>query len=115
MSLLQGGAAAAAGQEIAYAKRRIQVTPCNDSAWNYLRSFVTPGGKEVWEDAVAFCGAVLEQEARCWQARDLLVHLWLKLGGKENLEKAAQMCDELAERYDTVRRKYWEHIKASAA
>jgi len=110
----EGGAQAAAEQEIAYAKGRILQTPCNDSAWNYLRSYAMPR-KEAWAETAAFCEAVMEQEPRCWQAMDLLVHVCLKMGAKGDLEKAARLCDDLAGRADTVRRKYWEHIKAGAA
>jgi len=106
----EGGAQAAAGQEIEYAKGWIQKTPCNDSAWNYLKRFVL-SDRSSWDNAQAFCEGVVQEEPACWQAMDLLVHLHKAVGGEEHFSAAAQLCTDLAETHDPIRRKYWEHVK----
>lgn len=109
-----GGARNAAEGEIKFAQLKIEETPCNDSAWNYLKSFAMPL-EDKWAPTVCFCDKILEREPACVQAMDVLVHVLIAMNDNESKVRAANLCDELGGKFDTIRRKFWDHMAAKCA
>lgn len=98
-------------REIEFAKAKIFEAPQNQSAWNYLKGLLKRRGRG-FAELECFAGefADLEKadEVKSSHALDFLADIWAQ---KQEPEKAKQALGLLAERYDPVRKNYWEYRK----
>ncbi|KAI0514378.1 prenyltransferase alpha subunit [Xylaria bambusicola] len=100
-------------RETAYAEEKIFLAPQNQSPWNYLRGVLVKGGKplgfvrRVAESFVDGLGEGEEKEAvRSSHALDLLADICKEAGEKE---KADLCLRRLGDRWDRIRKEYWEY------
>jgi len=117
-----------AKREIGYAKQKISIAPNNAAAWNYLRGvldhsqipysnikiFVEPYSiprteaptREVvdLDNPLPTGGAQLP----CPGAIEFLADIYEAEGGESTM-KATELWKSLADEYDTIRKRYWEH------
>jgi len=123
-------------RELIYAKQSISLAPSNASAWNYLRGLLTHTGTpfatvEVFVKPYTLASdsaaetekrdivdldnppPAAEAELPCVQALEFLADICEAQGAsqreKEKTEKAVEIWKRLANEYDTIRKKYWEH------
>jgi len=93
--------------ELQYAKEQILRAPENRSPWWYARGVLRAAGRGVqdWEEfAVKF---VVEGEVRSSHAVELLADVYALKEG--SVEKAVEMLILLKERYDPIRKNYWDY------
>ncbi|KAH9904740.1 protein prenylyltransferase [Xylariomycetidae sp. FL2044] len=102
-------------RELAYAQAKIELAPQNQSPWNYLRGVLVKGGRELGS-VRAFCEGFASQlgegeekeEVRSSHALDLLADIYKEAGEKD---KAVLCLDRLGDKWDRVRKGYWEYRK----
>lgn len=98
--------------EIEYTKTKIHRAPQNLSAWNYLKGIIKKSekGMEVLE---RFAEEFIDDngEVRSSHALDFLAELWGQMGTEEKKKKAEEALGLLAEKYDPVRKNYWDYRK----
>ncbi|BFZ01724.1 hypothetical protein BsWGS_04763 [Bradybaena similaris] len=108
-------------RELKYAQDYIRKAPNNESAWNYMKGVLLDRKLSDSPNVMEFC-----QELYCKQIRSpfLLACMidcyeeLMELGKpkkEENLQKATQLCNELADEHDTLRREYWQYMARSLA
>lgn len=93
--------------ELQYAKEQILRAPENRSPWWYARGVLRAAGRGVqdWEEfARKF---VVEGEVRSSHAVELLADVYALKEG--SAEKAVEMLTLLKERYDPIRKNYWDY------
>ena len=97
-------------REMRYAMEKIGEAPQNQSPWNYLRGILRKGGRElgtVEGFAVEFAriGEGEQEEVNSSHALDLLADIWAENGERGKADTALRL---LGEKYDRIRRNYWE-------
>jgi protein farnesyltransferase/geranylgeranyltransferase type-1 subunit alpha len=97
------------GEEIAYAQKYIDKAPSNESAWNYLRGLTQKPHFKQLEAVEAYCHLVLKKDPMCHHALSVLVDLCSRSHDKARIMEAIQMCSQLAESVDTIRKRYWTY------
>ncbi|KAF2480635.1 hypothetical protein BDY17DRAFT_255166 [Neohortaea acidophila] len=106
------GDAAVREREMEFAMQAIEKAPQNQSSWGYLRGIVRKAGLPL-QGCKAFVQrfASLEQpdEVRSSYALDFMAEILAEEKGSE--QQAALALDMLAQKYDPVRRNYWEYRK----
>jgi len=98
-------------REVEFAMQAIGRAPGNQCGWNYLRGVARKGGMGLGELKV-FVGqfAGLEGgEVRSSHALDLMAEILAEEEGGR--EEAGRALDMLKEKYDPIRRNYWEYRK----
>ena len=99
-------------KEVEYAKDKIGLAPQNAAAWNYLKGVVRKqgnGAKDLEEFALQFSDPAKEEKIRSSHALDLLADIWAK--DKRN-DEAARALDLLGDKYDPIRKNYWDYRKS---
>lgn len=96
-------------REIAYTKAAIRLAPQNPSPWNYLRGILTARGTGLSDNdlvsfAEEFSNVDREDEVRSTHALDFLAECYAE---RKETERAGKALEMLAERYDPIRRNYW--------
>ena len=97
-------------REIEFAKEKISEGPQNQSPWNYIKGVIRRQGKGeaiLEQFAGQFADVDNEDEIRSSHALDLLATIWAD--GQEI--KAVKALDLLGERFDPIRKNYWEYRK----
>ena len=121
--------AALVDRELAYARRKADLAPQNQSPWNYLRGVLVKGGRPL-ADARAFAEGYVEglfaspndgngdgngegqEKVRSSHALDFLADAYAEAGDRNR----ADLClRRLAEKWDPVRRAYWEYRRTQLA
>lgn len=98
-------------REIRYAEDKIRLAPQNQSPWNYLKGALAKGGRPLGE-ARAFGEQFVQdlggdnEEVRSSHALDLLADIYREAGEKE---KADLVLTRLGDKWDRIRRGYWEY------
>lgn len=98
--------------EVEFAKGKIELAPQNAAAWNYLKGVVAKMEGDVQgleEFAGRFADVDKADEVRSSHALDFLAGLW----AKSQAAKARKALDLLANRFDPIRKGYWEYRKES--
>lgn len=99
-------------REIAYAKDGIELTPQNESPWNYLRALYRKSGKSIAElepFTNQFAGLNMNK-IRSSYALDLLSDIYSNQ--KDGLDNARKALDLLAGKFDPIRANYWNYRKS---
>jgi len=98
-------------REIAYAQEKIALAPQNQSPWNYLRGVLVKGGRKLSnvesfvEGFITGLGREGEEDVKSTHALDLLAEIYAEKGDKE---KADLCLKRLGEKWDQIRKGYWE-------
>ena len=94
-------------REVVFAKARIAKAPQNASAWNYLGGVLRKrkvGLSSLKDFALTFADIEKADEVRSSFALDILADIW---SDEREVEKAKKALDLLAERFDPIRKNYW--------
>ncbi|KAF2222138.1 hypothetical protein BDZ85DRAFT_314528 [Elsinoe ampelina] len=99
-------------REVAFAKEAIRKAPQNQSPWAYLKGTVERAkGKDGSKQLVEFCGEFVDLDqgtVRSSHALDLLAEIW---GREKKVAEASKAYELLRDKYDPVRRNYWEYLR----
>lgn len=102
-------------REVGVAKDAIRLAPQNQSPWNYLRGVLRRSGRGLGSESgfvEGFADVGRPEEIRSSFALDFLAEVYAEDGGEGRREEARRALDLLAERYDPIRRNYWEYRKS---
>ena len=97
-------------REIEFGKAATFEAPQNQSPWNYIRGVLRKGGRKV-SSLESFAGEFVkisdegEEDIRSSHGLDFLADCWSEKGEQKKADKALAL---LAERYDPIRKNYWE-------
>lgn len=96
-------------REIKLAEDAIWLAPQNQSPWNYIRGVLRKSGRELATEK-SFAIQFVEdfdgdEKVKSTHALDLLAEIWAAKGEKEKAAKALAL---LGDKYDPVRKNYWE-------
>lgn len=105
-------------REIDYTLFNIKAVTENESAWNYLRGLLLhdKGGLSKNKKVTEFCEELYKSGNRSPFLLAVLVDMCYEQvneGGGDSvytLERARELCDDLATKYDTIRAKYWHYM-----
>ncbi|XP_033607812.1 protein farnesyltransferase/geranylgeranyltransferase type-1 subunit alpha isoform X2 [Cryptotermes secundus] len=108
-------------QELAFTLEKIKKVTNNESAWNYLRGVLLhhSGGLSQVQNVRKVCEELYSSGNRSPLLLAFLVDICEENieradGDKaDSLHQAVQLCDMLANEYDTIRREYWNYIARS--
>ncbi|KAF2200810.1 farnesyltransferas-like protein [Delitschia confertaspora ATCC 74209] len=99
-------------REMGYAKAAIHKAPQNQSPWNYLHGIIR-GSKTALSSlkdfALQFASLENPDDVHSSHALDLLAMIYAQ--DEDTKEKARQAFDLLANKYDPVRKPYWNYRK----
>jgi protein farnesyltransferase/geranylgeranyltransferase type-1 subunit alpha len=102
-------------RELEYAKAATFEAPQNQSPWNYLRGVLRKGGRTLGSE-VCFAGEFVKigegenEDVKSSHALDFLADAWAEEGKIEMADKALRL---LGDKYDRIRRNYWEWRRAA--
>ncbi|CAA7266213.1 unnamed protein product [Cyclocybe aegerita] len=118
-------------RELTFVKQNISLAPSNPSAWNYLRGilkhtstpfasvlpFVRPyavvpsSSESAQRDIVDLENPPPGEGAElpCAEALEFLADAYEIQGGADGVKSAVEIWTSLANKYDPIRKKYWEH------
>jgi len=102
-------------REVGVAKEAIALAPQNQSPWSYLRGVLRRAGRGLRSErgfVEGFADLRRPEEVRSSFALDFLADIYAEEGGEGRREEARRALDLLAERYDPIRRNYWEYRKS---
>lgn len=99
-------------REIEFGKAATFEAPQNQSPWNYIRGVLRKGGRKL-SSLECFAGEFVkipadgegEEDVRSSHALDFLADCWSEMGKTNEADKALVL---LAEKYDPIRKNYWE-------
>lgn len=95
-------------RELEYAKLATYEAPQNQSSWNYLRGVVRKGGVEL-ESLEGFAGDFVRledgEDVRSSHALEFLAEVWAERGEREKADRALEL---LGDKYDKIRKNYWD-------
>nr|OQO20006.1 hypothetical protein B0A51_12268 [Rachicladosporium sp. CCFEE 5018] len=99
-------------REVVFAEKALERAPQNPSPWNYLRGTMRAAGLPLGtlkETVVKYADLSKPDAVRSSHALDLLADILAE--EESSKEEAVLALDLLAEKYDPVRKNYWEYRK----
>ncbi|KUJ15553.1 farnesyltransferase-like protein [Mollisia scopiformis] len=102
-------------REIEFAKAATFEAPQNQSPWNYLRGVLKKGGRKL-SSLECFAGEFVkipevgEEDIKSSHALDFLADVWAQKGENEKADKALTL---LGDKYDRIRKNYWDWRRTS--
>lgn len=102
-------------REVRVAKEAIRLAAQNQSPWSYLRGVLRRAGKGLGSEkgfVEGFADLRRADEVRSSFALDYLADVYAEEGGTVGRKDAGRALELLAERFDPVRRNYWEYRKS---
>jgi len=97
-------------REIEFAEAATFEAPQNQSPWNYLRGVLRKGGRKLgslewFAGEFVKIGEGEEEDVKSSHALDLLADIWAEKGENVKADKALRL---LGDKYDRVRKNYWD-------
>ncbi|CAL1530939.1 unnamed protein product [Lymnaea stagnalis] len=108
-------------KELKYAQDFIRKAPNNESAWNYMKGVLLDRKLFDNPSVLEFCHDLYSKQIRSPFLIACMIESYeemLEFGKpkkEETLQKALQLCNELAEEHDTLRKEYWQYMGRSIA
>ncbi|GFR87323.1 protein farnesyltransferase/ geranylgeranyltransferase type-1 subunit alpha [Elysia marginata] len=108
-------------KEMKFTQDYIRKAPNNESAWNYLKGVLSEKKLCEFPSLMEFCLELYSKHIRSPFLMACMIDNYEEMleQGKpkkeENLQNATQLCNELAEECDTLRREYWQYMSRSLA
>lgn len=102
-------------REIGFSQSATFLAPQNQSPWNYLRGVLRKGGRDLSTQS-SFAEEFVkipddgEEDVKSSHALDFLADVWSEQG---KLDMADQALRLLGEKYDKIRKNYWEWRRSS--
>ena len=99
-------------REIRYAMDAISISPQNQSPWLYLRGVLRKDGRSISrliDFATRFADLGKPDEVRSSHALEVLADVYAE---ERDNERAAEALELLGERYDPIRKNYWDYRKS---
>ncbi|XP_017559567.1 protein farnesyltransferase/geranylgeranyltransferase type-1 subunit alpha isoform X1 [Pygocentrus nattereri] len=107
-------------REVQYSIKQIKKAPHNESAWNYLKGILQPGGLSSYPGLLEQVEELQESFSSPYLLgfmvdffEDTLETNNTKCNQTETLNKAMELCELLAQEKDTIRREYWRYVARS--
>lgn len=105
-------------KEVSYTLEKIKFVKNNESAWNYLRGVLFHDKKGISGNTIVtyFCEDLYTNKCRSPYLLAFLIDICdeaIKKGetnSQYNVERALDLCQSLATKYDKIRSKYWNFI-----
>ncbi|XP_012267987.1 protein farnesyltransferase/geranylgeranyltransferase type-1 subunit alpha [Athalia rosae] len=107
-------------REIQFTLKKIKLVKGNESAWNYLRGILQhdeEGGLGRNKTVMESCEALYAEGSRTVHLLACMIDICQErcaMGEPPksvfSVQRALELCKDLAEEHDTIRRKYWEYI-----
>jgi len=95
-------------REMAFSAEHIRLAPHNESPWNYVDGLMKKPAFDHFADLHSLCQQTIKQDVSCPFSYALQVELFERFPSAETYSVSARAVDELIERADVVRRKYWQ-------
>lgn len=105
-------------REISYTLEKIKFVKNNESAWNYLRGVMLHDKRGLNGNAVvtSFCEELYKNKCRSPFLLAFIIDICDEAikkgetGGFHNADRAIELCQALAGKYDKIRCKYWNYL-----
>ncbi|KAG6450810.1 protein farnesyltransferase/geranylgeranyltransferase type-1 subunit alpha [Manduca sexta] len=105
-------------KEICYTLEKIKFVKNNESAWNYLRGILLHDKRGLCGNAVvsSFCEDLYKNKCRSPYLLAFIIDMCDEAIKKDetnclyNPERAIELCEALASKYDKIRTKYWNYL-----
>ncbi|XP_004932633.1 protein farnesyltransferase/geranylgeranyltransferase type-1 subunit alpha-like [Bombyx mandarina] len=105
-------------QEVCYTLEKINFVKNNESAWNYLRGLLIHDKRGLSGNAVitSFCEELYKNKCRSPFLLAFIIDVCEDAIKKKdtncfhNADRAVELCQALATRYDKIRSKYWNYL-----
>ena len=97
-------------RELAFAQAATYEAPQNQSAWEYIRGALRKGGRKL-ATLESFAGEFVtipeegEEDVKSSHALDFLADVWSEQGELKKADRALRL---LGDKYDLIRKNYWE-------
>lgn len=104
--------------EVCYTLEKIKFVKNNESAWNYLRGVLLHDNRGISGNSIvtSFCEELYKNRCRSPYLLAFIIDICDEAIRKgetnsfHNADRAVELCQALASKYDKIRSKYWNYI-----